>query len=132
VRVMADARAVSVAESTATLERHVSMSCSGIGNLNMWTRGVLMGGRALASSVRAGMGRVSKTPLWYKNEVMRVVVLPICSARCLGFHMVRWSMHVAWPGWCGGVKVGVSAPSHLRNGRDWTCASFGVEHVQPP
>ena len=43
VLVMADARAMAVAESIVTFERHVSMSCSGTGNLNVWTRGVLVG-----------------------------------------------------------------------------------------
>ena len=41
---IAGARAVVVAESAATLDRHVSVSCSGIGNLHVWTRGVLVGG----------------------------------------------------------------------------------------
>jgi len=115
---MADDRVVAVAESTATLERHVSMSCSGTRNLNVWTRGVLMGGGDVASSVRIGMYMVPRTPLWYKNELVRVVVLPIWSVRRLGSHMVRWSMYVAWLGWCGGVKVEVLAHSHLKNGRD--------------
>ena len=35
VLAMTDARAVAVAESTAILEHHVSMSCSGTGNLNV-------------------------------------------------------------------------------------------------
>ena len=112
MRAMADARAVAVAKATATLERHVSMSCSGAGNLNVWTRGVLVGGEAVASSVRTGMCMVPKSPFWSKNEVARVVIpLLIWSARCLESQMARWSMHIAWLGWYGGVKVGVLAPS---------------------
>ena len=95
MRAMADARAVAGAEFTATLERHISMSCSGTRNLNVWTRGVLVGRGAVACSVWTEIRMVPKTPLWSKNEVLRVVVLPICSARCLGSHMVRWSTHVA-------------------------------------
>jgi len=124
--------AVVVADSTTTLERHVSMSFSGTGNMNVWTRGVLAGGGAVASSVRTGTCIVPKTPVWSKKEVVRMVVPPIWPTRCLGSQMVRWSMHVARPGWCGGVKVKVSAPSHIKHGRDWTLASFGVKLVQPP
>ncbi len=118
---MANARAVAVAESTDTLERHVSMSCSGTRNLNVWTRCVLVGGGAVAFSVRTGIRMVPKTPLWSKNAVVKgggslylvstVLWIPngeVTDAR----------RHVAWPGWCGGVKVGVSAPSHLKNGRN--------------
>jgi len=61
---------------------------------------------------------VPKTPLLSKNEVVRVVVPSIWSERCLGFQMLRWSMYVALPGWCGGVKVGITTPSHIITGRD--------------
>jgi hypothetical protein len=73
-----------------------------------------------------------QNPLWYRKEVGRVIVFPIWSARCRGFQMMRWSMHVARPGWRGGVKMGVSAPSHIKNGRKWTWTSFGVKPVQTP
>jgi len=52
VLAMADARAVAVAESAATLERNVSMFCSGTENLNVWTRGVLVGGGVATSLVK--------------------------------------------------------------------------------
>jgi len=74
---MADDRAIAAAKSTATLDRHVSMACSGTGNENVWTRGVLVGGGALAFSVRTGRSMVPKTPLWSKKEVGRVIVSPI-------------------------------------------------------
>ena len=62
MRAMADFRAVAAAESTATLECHISMSYSGTGTTNVWTRGVLAGGGAVASSVRTGINMFSKTP----------------------------------------------------------------------
>jgi len=127
---MADERAIAVAESTATLERNVFMACSGVGNKNARTRGVLTGGGAVASSVRNGSSMVPKTPSWSKKEVERVMVSPTLSARYIGFQIVRWSMHVVMQSWCGGVKVGVSsAPSHLEKERAWTWASFGVEPI---
>jgi len=121
VLAMADARAVAVDESTATLERHVSMPCFGTGNLNVWIRGVLIGG-GMTSRERTGICMVLKTPSWSKNEVVRVVVPQIWWASCPGSQMARWSMHVAWLGWRGGVKAGVTTPSHLLDGRDWTWA----------
>ena len=66
---MTDAKAVAAAESTATLERHVSMSCSGTRNMNVWTLGVLLGGGAVASSVRTVIRMFPKTPLRSKKEV---------------------------------------------------------------
>ena len=86
---MADERVISVDESTATLERHVSMACSGTGNKSVGTRGVLGCGGALASSVRTGTRMVPRTPLWSKTEVERVVVSPICEESCRRFYMVR-------------------------------------------
>jgi hypothetical protein len=77
VLAMADARAVAVAESTATLERHVSMSCSGTENLNARTQGVVVGGGAVNSPIRTGICMAPKNALWYKKEVVRVVVSPI-------------------------------------------------------
>jgi hypothetical protein len=117
---MADARAVAVAESTATLERHAPMSCAGTRDSNVWTRSVVVGGGAVASSVRTEIRMVPKTPLLSENEVVRVVVPPTWSARCFGSQMMRWSMHVAWTGWYIGVMVGVVAPSHFKTRRDWT------------
>jgi hypothetical protein len=70
VPAMVNARAVAVAGSTATLDRHVSVSYSGTGNLNVWTRGVLVSGGVVTSPVRTGICMVPKTPLWYKNEVV--------------------------------------------------------------
>ncbi len=96
---MAEAKLVAVAESTATLERQVSISCPGIGNLNVWTRGVLLDGDAVAASVRTGRRMVPKTPLWPRKEVGRVMVPPVWEARCRGSQIVRWSMYVAWSGW---------------------------------
>ena len=89
MRDMADARALAAAESTAIVERHVSMPCSGTINLNVRTRGVMLGGGAVASLVRTGICMIPKFPLLFKNEVVRVVVHPIWSARCLGSQMVR-------------------------------------------
>jgi hypothetical protein len=50
VRAIADTKAVAVDEATATLERHVSMTCSGTRNLNVepmcpsgWRSGGLLG-----------------------------------------------------------------------------------------
>ncbi len=74
---MAAARAVAEAESTATLERHVSMSGSGTGNLNVWTLGGLGGGCVVSASLRIGRRMLPMTPLWSKNEVVRVVVPPL-------------------------------------------------------
>ncbi len=51
-RAMADERAIAADKSTATLERHVSKVCSGIGNKSVGTSGVLAGGGAVVSSVR--------------------------------------------------------------------------------
>ena len=82
VRAMADAKLVAVAESTATLERQVSISCSEIGNLNVWRRGVLLGGDAVAASVRTGRRMVPKTPFWSRKDVGRVTVPPLWEARC--------------------------------------------------
>ena len=96
MRAMAEARTVAVAESTATLERQVSVSCSGTGNLNVGTRGVQVSGLAVTPSIKTGIRMVPKTPLWSKNEVMRVVVPLIWSSRCFGSQMVRWSIYVAW------------------------------------
>jgi len=62
-----------VVESTTTLERHVFMSCSGTGNMNVRTRGVLVCGGVVASSVRTGIGMVPMTPVWSKKEKGRVV-----------------------------------------------------------
>ena len=127
VRVMTDTRVVAAAESTATLERHVSMSCSGTGNLNVYTRCVLTGGEVEASSIRTGISTVPMTLLSYKNEVGRVLVPPIWSARCLGSQMMRWSMHIAGPGWCGCLKVKDSAFSHLqKEGLDISVLRRGV------
>ena len=86
----------------------------------------------MASSVRIGRSMVHKTPLWSKKKVERVIVFLIWSARCRESQMVRWSMHLAKLGWCGGAKVEFSVPSHLKNARDCTWASFDVEHVLPP
>ncbi len=88
-RAMADEREIAVDESTATLERHVSMACSGTGNMSVGTRGVLAGGGAMASSVRTGIRMLPRTFLWSKKEVERVVVSPICVESCRGSHMVR-------------------------------------------
>ena len=88
-RVMADERVISVNESTATLERHVSMACYGNGNRSVGTRGVLEGGGAVVSSVRTGIRMVPKTPLWSKKEVERVLVSLIYVESCRGSHMVR-------------------------------------------
>ena len=77
MRAMADAKAMAGAESIAILERHVSMSCSGTGNLNVWTRGGLGGGGAVSASVRTGRRMLPRTPLWSKNKVVRAVVPPI-------------------------------------------------------
>ena len=125
-RAMSVERAIAENESTATLGHHVSMACSRTGNMHVGTRGVLAGGRAVASSIRIGRSMVPMTPLWSKKEVERVMVSPIRSERCRGFQMARRSMHVAKQGWCGGVKVRVSSPFHLIKGRAWTWASFGV------
>ena len=82
--------------------------------------------------VRSDKSMGPKTPLWSKKEVGRVIVPPIWLSRCPRTQMARCLMHVAMSGWCGGVKLEVSAPSHLKNGRYWTLASFGVELIQPP
>ena len=86
---MADERAIDADECTATLERHVSRACSGNGNRNVGTRGVLAGEWAVASSVRTGRSMVPVTPLWSKKEVERVMVSPILSEGCRGSQMVR-------------------------------------------
>ncbi len=88
-RAMADERVIAMDESTATSERHVSVTCSGTGNKSVGTRGVLGGGGAVASSVRTGIRMVPRTPLWSKKEVERVVVSPICVESRRGSHMVR-------------------------------------------
>jgi hypothetical protein len=86
---MVDERVIAVDASTATLERHDSMACSGTGNKSVGTCGVLGGGGAVASSVRTGIRMVPRTPLWSKKEVERVVVSPIYVESCRGSHMVR-------------------------------------------
>jgi hypothetical protein len=86
---MADERVIAADESTATLERHISMACSGNGKRSVETRDFLGGGGAAASSVRTGIRMVPITPLWSKKEVERVVVSPICVESCRGSHMVR-------------------------------------------
>ena len=68
-RAMADERVIAVGESTATLERHVSIACSGTGNMSVGTRGVFRGRGAVVSSVRTGIRMVPRTPLWSKKEV---------------------------------------------------------------
>ena len=74
---MADARAVAVDVSTATLECHVSMSCYGTGNSDVWTRGVLVAiGGGVTSPIRTGICMIPKNSLWSKNEVVRAVVPP--------------------------------------------------------
>jgi hypothetical protein len=77
VLAIADARAVAVDESTATLERHVSKPFSGTGNMNERTQGILVGRGAVTFHVRTGIRMVPKTPLWSKNEAVRVEVSPI-------------------------------------------------------
>ena len=86
---MADERVIAVDESIATLERHVSIACSGTGNKSVGTQGVLGGKGAVASSVRTGIRMVPRTLLWSKKEVERVVVSPIYVESCIGSHMVR-------------------------------------------
>ena len=86
---MTDERAIAVDESTAILERHVSVACSGNGNKSVGTRGVLGGGGAMASSLRIVIYMVPRNPLWSKNEVERVVMSPICVDSCLGSQIVR-------------------------------------------
>ena len=54
-RAMADERAIAANESTANLERHVSMACSGTRNKSVGTRCILGGGGSRASSVRTGI-----------------------------------------------------------------------------
>jgi hypothetical protein len=88
-RAMADKRAMTADESTATLECHVSMTCSGTRNNSVATRSVLAGGGAVAFSVRTGKCMVPRTPLWSKKEVERVTMSPIRSERCRGSQMVR-------------------------------------------
>ena len=88
-RTTAGERATAVDESTATLERHVFMACSGTGNISVGIRGVLGGGGAMASSVRSGICMVPRTPLWSKKEVERVVVSPIFVDSCRGFQKAR-------------------------------------------
>ena len=89
VRTMADERAIAADESTATSVRHVSMACFGTGNWSIGTRGVFVGGGAVASSVRTGICRVARTSLRSKKEVERVKMSPICSERCLGSRTAR-------------------------------------------
>ena len=86
MRAMAADRAVAAAESTATLERHVSMARSGTGNKNVGTRDGLVGGGAVASSESTGRSKVPKTLLWSRKMVERVIVSPIWSAICRGSH----------------------------------------------
>jgi hypothetical protein len=89
VRTMTDARVVTEAESTSTLERHVSRACSGTRNLNVWTRGGRGGGGAVSPSVRTGILMCPRTPLWSKKEVARVVVSPTWAVRRPKFQIVR-------------------------------------------
>ena len=98
MRAKAEERAIAVAESTTTLERHVAMACFGTGKKNVWTRSVPAGGGAVAFLVRTGRSMVPKTPLWSKKEVERVIVSPVLSARYRGSPMARWLMHVALQG----------------------------------
>jgi hypothetical protein len=88
-RAMAHETVIAVDESTVTLERHVSMECSGTGNRSVGTRGVLGGGGGVASSVRTGKRMVPRTPVWSKKEVERVGVSPICVESYRGSHIVR-------------------------------------------
>lgn len=89
VRAMANARALAGAESTATLERHVSMSGSGTGNLNVWTLGGMEGGGAVSVLVRTGRRMFPRTLLSSRNEVVRAVVPPTWDASCPGSQIVR-------------------------------------------
>ncbi len=74
---------------TGTSERHVSMLGSGTGNLNVWTIGGLGGGYVVSALVRIGRRMLPMTPLWSKNEVVRLVVPPTWAARCPGSQIVR-------------------------------------------
>ncbi len=86
---VADEKATVMDESSATLERRVSMACYGAENMSVWTRGVLGGEGVVTSLVGTGMCMVPKTPLWSKLEVERVVVSPICVESCHGSQMGR-------------------------------------------
>ncbi len=86
---MADASAVAGAESTATVERHVSVSGSTTGNLNVWILGDLEGGGAVSASVRTGRRMLPRTPLWSRNEVVRAIIPPTWDASCPGYQIMR-------------------------------------------
>ena len=86
-------------ESTAIWDFQAARVCGGIGYLNVGTRGVLAIVRiGFAGGMRRRSEALPRTPLWSRNDVAIVWVGSSWDVRSCGFHMARWSMHVAWSG----------------------------------
>jgi hypothetical protein len=92
-----------VAESTATLERHVSMAYSGTRIRSVGTRGGLGSGGAMASSVRTGICMVHGRPAEYGN---------LCHVQPIGI----WVPHVK--------ILGIWEFGALRTWRNWGLGVF--------